>query len=497
MKSILRILREPAFIICVIFVILPFCFATFVPSTDLPQHLAQIRLLEEILQNPEQTTYKVNWFGANVLIYYLLGFNWLIFSPIATGKITLIELTLLWILSIFILCKKKDGNFASAAIASTFVFNLSLYWGFLNFLIGFPIFTIWYIYVIAPNKNANQLKTFALTVIISLLLFLAHTLWFIVSIACLAAITVYRYNQWRNYIPQWLGLMPTVVVSAFWFPSFAKTRATLGFDTEAHWFENPLQRLLPKWIFESLLGGIKSPIEIVVILIIFLWIVLCIKNNFNRIKAKIDRDYVIISIILAMIVLFAPDKYVNTIYFSSRWAPVAIIFFLLSLPTPLKQKNRMVLLSFIPIIVLSIVTSYYWYKFDKEENSGLSESLDRIPKRARVIGLDFVRESKYIKGRPFLQTFAYSQVLHGGELNFSFAEHHSGIVSYRYRRIFRWTTGLEWEAGWVQKSDFKQFDISLINAKEFLHNLFPERLELQPITNTGRWRIYDTRKIER
>ena len=66
--------------------------------------------------------------------------------------------------------------------------------------------------------------------------------------------------------------------------------------------------------------------------------------------------------------------------------------------------------------------------------SGLKEALSAVPSTPRVLGLDFVKESAFIKGRPFLQTVAYTQALKGGEINFSFAEHASGIVAYRERR---------------------------------------------------------------
>lgn len=490
MKSLLKNNTTVLIALCLVLVILPFFFSQFIPCTDLPQHLAQIRLLQTALENPSQSEYEIHWIGANTLIYYLLGFNWLLFSPIVAGKITVIELAILWIISIYALARHSQQNIYPVIIGCLFIFNHSLYWGFLNFLMGFPIFTLWYIFIISPKKKFSFLLTIVLTIIISSLLFLAHTLWLMSAFISLLMVVTRKKRSIIQIAMRLIGLIPIGIYSIIWFPQLEKIRTTIGFDTKAHWVYSPIERLNPKWIIDGILGGLKGPIEAIVLLIILIWIFLSIKTNLKDIRRQINKDFIWICIVLAFIVFFAPDKYVNTIYFASRWAPIAMIFLLLSLPIPRFSKIHLTTYALLPLVIISFATSYIWYKFDLEENSGLRESLNRITKKAGVIGLDFVQESKFICGRPFLQTFAYSQVLHGGNLNFSFAEHHSGIVSYKEIRKIKWTPGLEWFARRVNSSDFKEFDFALINATEQLHNILSEKSEIRPLTNRGRWRLY-------
>jgi hypothetical protein len=109
------------------------------------------------------------------------------------------------------------------------------------------------------------------------------------------------------------------------------------------------------------------------------------------------------------------------------------------------------------------------------------------------LGLDLIKESEYIKGRPFLQLVAYAQVLKGCEPNFSFAEHYSGLVAYRTRRDVRWTPGLEWFGEKVRRSDFAFFDFVLVNGEEKDHKTLSKFAELAPVTGTGNWRVYRVR----
>ena len=105
-----------------------------------------------------------------------------------------------------------------------------------------------------------------------------------------------------------------------------------------------------------------------------------------------------------------------------------------------------------------------------------------------------VKKSEIIKGRPFLQLFAYAQVFKGCELNFSFAEHYSGLVAYKTKREIPWTPGLEWFAAKVKSADFAYFDYILANGLAADHKTLSSFRELLPVTYSGRWRLYEVRR---
>jgi hypothetical protein len=478
--------------LCVVFIALPFFFVWYIPVTDLPQHLAQIRLFEDILKNPLQTEYSLNAYGANSLVYLLIGLNWIIFEPISAGKAVVLELALMWMISLFALAHRKKQSPSIAALACVFIFNTSLYWGFINFLLGWPIFILWYLYVIDHQKKRSFSKEGVIVFFISTLLFFAHALWLLVGLLLLLLGNILRKKTRQQWFVNCCGVLPIGIWSIIWFFQFAAAREHLSFDTTPSWHTSFLERLDPYWLAHSILGGIHGIAEPLVCLGIILWILLSIKTNWGNIRKKLEPELFLMGTILSCIVLVAPEKYINTIFFAQRWAPIAATFFLFSLPPPRvpelwKLGGVILVLSF-----FSSATSYSWCQFEKQENNGLEESLAHISDTPKVLGLDYLHESKYICGYPFLQTFAYAQVLHGGTLNFSFAEHNTGIVILdpAKKKKSLWTEGLEWYPDKVKTEDMKYFDYALIHGTAFQHQFFSARPELVRITEEGSWRLY-------
>ncbi len=292
---------------CSVLIAAPFFLVQFIPSTDLPQHLAQIRLLQDVLKNPQQDTYAVEWLGANTLVYYLLQCNWMVFAPVFSGKMTVLEIALAWIVSIFFLAHRKQRSLYSAVIACVFIFNASLYWGFLNFLIGFPIFVLWY-FIVIDNEKRTAAYTIATILGLSFLLFLAHALWLLVGLFLLAVALIDRRPPIPEILIKCVALIPIGLYSIYWFPKLAEIRTQLHFDTAAHWLTPPWERLFPQALTDSLLGGLRGPTEALVLTGIAAWIALSVVTNWKQMRKLINREFLFIGILLTSVVLFAPEN---------------------------------------------------------------------------------------------------------------------------------------------------------------------------------------------
>ncbi len=480
-----------------LFIALPFLFIRFVPATDLPQHLAQIRLIEEIIKNPQQTTYTVNWYGANSLVYALLGLNWLIFDQVVAGKMTLLEIALASCGSIFLLARRGRQSASAAVIASIFIFNASLYWGLINFFIGLPVFALWYLLVLDPpgGRPRPGWKDILLICSISVLLFLAHVLWLLAAALLLFIADVRSKVKIRDLWPRWMGLAPIAIYCALWFPSFVAAQNIFHRAMGMYWLTAPWERIDPAWIAEYALGGLRGPIGIVLYAGPLLWIGASIATHWKDLRRTIDRNYMLIGILLLLFSLFAPDQYVNTILFAARWLAVGVIFLLLGLPVPRMPKSYSLTAAVSFLGLFSIVTSMQWSHFEAAENSGLKESLEKISENSKVLGLDFQRTSSILYGRPFFQNFAYAQAIHGGELNFSFAEHHGGIVSFTHiDTTAKLTRGLEWFPDRVRFGDLQHFDYLLLHGSSDVHSRFSSIPLLKPLTAESNWRLYQCEK---
>lgn len=471
-----------------ILLLFPTILLKFPPATDLPQHIAQVRLFFESLKD-SQGPYQIQWYAPNNLIYFVLGIAWKIFEPENVGRVTMAFIVLVWLVAIYFLAAKRNRALDNAALASMVVFNHALYWGFLNFLIGWPVFVVWFLFTTADDQPSLK-KQFVFSFLISFLLYESHALWFALGVGWLVLIKFIKKTPKKIFFARTSGLIPCFILSLMWYPSLSSSRATAGFDVSAHWSTWPFERLNPTWLVNAAFGGVRGYMEGLAFSALLIFGAAALWLARKRLKWSIDRDLLLVAGFFFAIAFFAPDKYMNTIYFSSRWLPCGMILLLLSLPAPDFNKTIRRICTIAIVVLFSISTALTWLAYNTEELAGLESALKAVPLHSRIVGLDFVKESQYIKNRPFLQLFAYAQVMAGSELDFSFAEHSSGIVRYKTKRIFPWTPGLEWFPERLRKSDLQHFDYALVNGNAETQKIFLSIERVTPLKMAGRWHLY-------
>jgi hypothetical protein len=243
---------------------------------------------------------------------------------------------------------------------------------------------------------------------------------------------------------------------------------------------------------EMSLGGVRGWLEPAVMCAASIWVLGSIVTNGKMLAKRTDRVLIGSTLFFLPLVFLGPDKYMNTLAFSQRWFPCCMILLLLALPMPVADKH--VLRAFLACILALVAfgTARAWIFFERGELAGLQEAIAALPLKQKLLGLDLVKGSNYVKGRPFLQTFAYGQALREAELNFSFAEHASGIISYKTPPACTWTSNLEWFAERVTIQDILQFDYVLVNGLPEAHAATLAIKVLSPVTTDGRWRLYRT-----
>jgi hypothetical protein len=469
-----------------ILTVLPIFLTPFPPSADLPQHIAQVRLFLETLNGPPNS-YVILWYGPDNLIYLFILLFWEILPVAWVGRAILALIAVLWIAAIFLLGAKRDRPVEAMILASMLVFNQAFYWGFLNFLIGLPVFVFWFLLTTRAVEKPSRRLWFGL-VAVSFLLYASHALWLAAGAAWLVFINIIRRTPVRRFLSALAPLVPAVVVSLIWFPFLSQARAGAGFDVVPRW-SGWFDRLSS--CIDAAFGGIWGVSGMAAFLVLYAWMGLSVWQNRKRLAESIDRDMAAAGVFFLIAVILAPDKYMSTIFFNSRWFPVALIFFALSVPVPsVKRRPLLLAASLVAVVLSSLVTFSAWRKYSREELAGFREAIDKIPVSSRVLGIDLVKNSDTIRGRPFLQLFAYAQVYKGGTVNFSFAEHYSGLVAYRAKRAAPWTPRLEWYGERFKSEDLEWFDFVLANASPVDHKLALGLKELSLVTFSGPWRLY-------
>ena len=482
-------LRWVAFALVAVLVATPFLAVTFPPITDLPQQTAQIRLAADALTNPE-SPYRIQWWTPYTLSYLAIAFGWLVAGPLAAGRIGMMLIALVWVGAAHLLAARRGRSTAAAVLASSLVFNGVLYWGFFSFAVGWPAFVVWLLATLEPPRSDRPWREAGKFFVLSALLYACHALWLAAGGLWLGVWTLIglaRGRGLRAALPRFAGMVPVLAGSAVWFARIART----NFATPPAYFQNPLSRFSVEWFRGALYGGLRGHLEELFMVVLLAWFLASVLTNGGRLFAATDRALALAGALFVVVALTVPDEYTNTIQFDERWMPGAMTLLLLAAPTPrLRWGRALTPAALVGLALFTGATTLVWRQFEREDMSGLAAALAELPDQPRVLGLALDRTSRWIDGLPFLQTFAYSQVVHGGVLNFSFAEFPPSLVVYRRPPEKPWAPGLEWLPHRLRIRDFQYFDYVLLGADRATQERFSSDPLLATATADGHWRLY-------
>jgi len=473
---------------CSLLLAIPFLSVTIPPITDLPQQTAQVRLLLETLGN-EASPYEVQWLNPNKLGYAPLLTAWLATTPLAAGRVGLMLIGFLWIAALHYLAQSVRSPPAAAALATVFFFNHLTYWGLLNALIGLPVFVLWFSTIERLPTDRLDWRGGSRLLAVALLLYLTHILWLAVGLTWLAVATLTAKLPMQARI-RCFGLRlawvsPLLVGALAWYPQLQKS----GFVSDTTWGRSPLGRLHPEWFLNSAFGGLEGRVEATLGLAIVGWLFLGLLMNWR--KGRVRTRLLLAGAFFVGLSLCLPAVMQSTIFFASRWLPVGIVFLVLACPQPRLRPLLQNTVSFTILASLTLATTATWLAFEDQELDGLHESLAAVHPGSRVLGLDFVRTSERIKGYPFYHLYAYTQVMHGGQLSRSFANFGSSPVVFRdMPRKFPWTEGLDWRAKHLRRSDIEHFEYVIVYGRPPTHAPFLADERLTVVTAPRPWRLY-------
>lgn len=463
--------------------LLPFAVVTIVPITDLPQQIAQARLFEQAVSG--DSSYVVQWWHPNTLGYLPVLAAWQIATPLVAGRLAMALLALSWVLAIHFAARGSRRSPANACLASIFFFNHTTYWGLLNFLSGLPIF-LWWIKSCELKLDPTWRWGFR-TVLQLALLYSAHIMWLVAGLTWLLYRMISTRLSYHSCLRVGLWCSPQLLLVAYWYPSLISH----GFTSDTWWGRSPVGRLHPEWLLNSALGGLQGHLEIVVGVFVLGWIVVSLIQHRARLSAEIHHHLLAAGLGALAVALCLPAVIQGTVLFASRWLPVSLILIVLALPVPNVQRRLLATLLTVVVLAFSLGTCNIWNEFESEELAGLREAISALPGDQLLLGLDFVRTSKLIKGYPYYHLYSYGQVVAGGDLYHSFANLATSLVVYReLPRFTPWTKGVDWRASLVRESDVYAFDYVLVNGPPIVHQRFAVDPRMKSVTTLVPWRLY-------
>ncbi|HEX6243293.1 MAG TPA: hypothetical protein VFZ61_20405 [Polyangiales bacterium] len=474
-----------------VFVTLPFLPAEFVPCADMPQHLSQLRLLAEAFswlpRTVDASQLEPRLLAPNTLVYWPLLPLYLVFSAPLAGRLGLLLLLSCCVLSLNQLARRRGRVGAGTLLAVMLLFSHPTYWGFLNFLVGVPIF----FWVLAEHLGSSQpLRPrregllFALGLV---LLAWAHVMWTCAAAGIVVLDALVRRDLKRAAL-YLAGALPGLGAVLAWSHSVATERQQASFDVALHYGTPLLNRLSAAWLSRGLFGGISLRFELVAGACVLSYLCFGVYQAYQSRGKDMDASLLRAGALLCLVGVFGPAIYLNSIDLSQRFLPYGAMLLLIGVPRPPERLVEAAFASFALSFV--VFTGVTWVRFNREDLSGLGPSLAALSQPKSVLGLNYRARAMHVAGSPFLQLFAYFQAEHGGEHNFSFAEHGSGVVVYKTARRRSWANNLEWHAERASAHDVAQFDCTLVNATSDLHAMFRKNTGLTPLVDEGFFRLY-------
>lgn len=465
----------------------PFFLVTIPPSTDLPQHLAQARLFLDVLGG--DTIHRIQWTSPYSGVYALLVPLVAVLPPFFAGTVAMALLAAANTLATHALAWKFARPPAAAVLASILFFGNSTTWGFLNFLVGWPLFAVWVILLARQGDSPTPRRAAALAAW-AVLMFWSHALWFAGAILWMAVECLAERRTRSVLLARAAAVAPAMVLALWWYLGFRESWVATGAD----WRTGPLDRLNPAWLANATVGALRGAFPQVFFWAMIAWAFAAVSGRVTdpeRTEGAAHRTLLLGGAAFALLVFALPHSYQNAVFFEQRWAPVAATLLLLGLPAlRLPGRAALAAVGIAAALHLGWLT-LAWQRFERANYAGFADCLAALPDKPRLLGLEYRTPREPIYGMPLLEAFAWGQVLRGGRLSFSFAEFPHSFVVLADRTPKPWTGGLEWNARAVTDNDFAHFDFVLVSAPEATHRELAAKPFLEQVAGGSEgWRLY-------
>lgn len=448
------------------------------PITDLLPHLNQINAFWWALKHKDGI-YIINWFAPNVLYYYSLLLLSLLFPLLVAGKLIWVAIVGIQMLAMLGIKKKLGTTNYQFFFACLLLFNLNLYWGFGNFLIGWSLF-LWFI----QDEAMGTLKRAVLTILIA---------WS--HIFFLLPLSLWMLGQWlrkptaeRDW-KQWLPLMAVTCWTLAWMAMDFVPKSKQALEYNFTIFD----RLSLPWLTGCMPGALQGWVEFGVASVAILILLLPRLVEHQSSSSETHRQLFQVGILMFAIGLLCPDKGLSTVRASQRWIPLAFQLMILATPWPRVKACKKLLASAIVLVsgVLLVATGWAWVQFQTEDLDGVQATLASIPKGSRLLVLDFVQFGRNFKTRAVMHAGDLAQLTQGAIPQATFADNPAAFVRFSETRPY--TPLLEWYPDRLTATDLAQADLALIGGSPDLHANLGHSPLFRPLSAQGSpstWRVY-------
>lgn len=479
------------FVVACMLAAIPVLLTTYPPMIDLPQHAAQIAMLDAFIKGTTSfsSLFEINWFTPYWLGYSIIwGLSQCVGIVMAT-KLVVAASVVLFPISAAIFYRRFGGNKHFCWAFIMLAFGSTYYWGFLNFLMGVPIGFL-FLSCLPVGKTSLSKNDVIKMIMWAHLLFFTHVL-IMAFFLTLAAILLHEksFKRWVIRCTPYLSVVP---ITVGWM---LLTMDLEQAQSSSQWAITPVRFLE---FFPSLFS---LPLTELLFLAGLLLYVAPFKMGY-----KISSDFKKWGpfALYCLMMFLGPFYIFGNAFTYTRFAFIGLPFFFFMLerdtssepPKKWLSNAAFCFILSLPVFSLSY-SSYNAWNYDNESKQ-FSEIMDHIPEEKRLLNFIYNASSKYLpEYYPIYIHFgSWYQAEKKGVSDFNFAEFYPQVMRYKTEanpaiteRFLRTPEAFNWETFEGENYDYFLVKHDTNKASD----LFPEGKVLL-VKNTADWWLYKREK---
>jgi hypothetical protein len=461
------------------------------PVLDLAHQLEQVHLVGKVLAG-ERPDLVIEWIGPNRLGYLPLLAAHSLASPTWAPRIAMMLLAVVWLASVHVMAATLGRSRATAILASTLLLGSSFYAGYFNFLVAIAGLAFWTWELRDERRQRPFLPMLGSSLAGVLLLYLAHGLALVV-IGFAVATTVLL----RRFRPHELAARAVAV--ALIAPAavgYSGRLAGRAWQSDIQMLFAPGARLSDLDMASTLiLGGLRGPVEKLVLLVLVLWIGLGIARAADERGRGVEPFLLIAAATFLAIAVFAPDKVDKTIFFAWRWGAPGFLALLLGLPEPRLRPGVATGIAAGALALQLGATTVAWRGFERHEMAGFEECLAALPRGARLVSIEWQLNSPRFRVSPCLHMGAYAAVEREAATEFSFVDYAPSLVVRRDVGEIRITGDfLIWNPRQLRPAHLAGRTHLLVHGAEPIARAYEQQTgALRVVAGRGEWHLLEIR----
>ncbi len=408
-----------AFALCAALSFLPLWVGPYLPMVDLPQHAAQISIINN-LHSPAygfSHQLQLDWFVPYAFEYFLAAQLAKIVGIFMSLQMAVSLAVLALPCAIYFLLKQTGGDPWWSLVGFPLSYGFSFYWGFLSYIVSVPV-GIFFVAMVYRYSRNPSLRSAVWVSLLGFLVLYSHAITYAVCGLTAFFISLTSRKKIAAMVPLFIPI-PFLLI---WF--FSPEHAVPKVKSFVQWGSHDWNRIesavLNLMSNSGALGAALAALGLILFVII--------GARFKPFKLRYYFPFVL----AWLLYFFVPHHAMDISFIYQRLAIFIPIFFLPCLSPSLSGvKLTLSRAGLLILVVFWMGMLTFQFKGFNMEAKDFDFVIGSLEPNKKTLGVIFDNGGAY----PFAGVFghfpAYYQALKGGEYTFSFAESFKSVARYK------------------------------------------------------------------